>query len=130
MLNISLIISYFTIIQWIPILRKNSPRTHLMLIGTKIDLRNDKVSLLRLDRIQNQKPISVDDGYLYSRNENLIFHECSAVDEVRLEAVVGLIWIMRNFFACRLELTIYFKRLLKFIKTHRNQRNVVVVWLR
>jgi hypothetical protein len=62
-----------------------------MIIGTKIDLRNDKVSLLRLDRIQNQKPISAEDGYLYSKSENLIFHECSAVDEVSLEVFVALI---------------------------------------
>lgn len=53
-----------------------------MIVGTKIDLRNDKVSLLRLDRLQNQKPISVEDGYSYARNECVEFHECSAVDEV------------------------------------------------
>ena len=62
-----------------------------MIIGTKIDLRNDKVSLLRLDRIQNQKPISAEDGYLYSKSENSIFHECSAVDEVSLGVYVALI---------------------------------------
>lgn len=65
-------------------MRKSSPTTHLMIVGTKIDLRNDRVSLLRLDRLQNQKPISVEDGYLYARSENAIFHECSAVDQVSL----------------------------------------------
>ncbi|KAL7041874.1 hypothetical protein ACKWTF_000936 [Chironomus riparius] len=83
--------------RWIPILRKNSPRTHLMIIGTKIDLRNDKVSLLRLDRIQNQKPISVEHGYLYSRSENLTFHECSAVDEIGIDDLfLKIIKIYKN----------------------------------
>lgn len=70
--------------QWIPLIRKNSPQSHLMIIGTKIDLRDDRVSLLRLDRIQNQKPITVDEGYQLAINNSGIFHECSAYSKVRL----------------------------------------------
>lgn len=54
-----------------------------MIIGTKTDLRDDKVSLLRLDRLQNQKPITVEEGYLFSRRyDSTSFHECSAISHV------------------------------------------------
>lgn len=69
--------------KWIPLVRKNSPNSHLLIIGTKIDLRDDRVSLLRLDRLQNQKPITVDEGYRFALNNNGIFHECSAFSQVR-----------------------------------------------
>lgn len=77
--------------KWIPTVRKSSPKTHLMIVGTKIDLRNDRVSLLRLDRLQNQKPISVEDGYMYSRYENIAFHECSALEEIGIDDIFSKI---------------------------------------
>lgn len=54
-----------------------------MLIGTKVDLRDDRVSLLRLDRLQNLKPITVDEGFKLASDYAAIFHECSVVSRVR-----------------------------------------------
>jgi hypothetical protein len=54
-----------------------------MLIGTKIDLRDDRVSLLRLDRLQNLKPITVDEGFKLASENAAVFHECSAFSRVR-----------------------------------------------
>ena len=53
-----------------------------MIIGTKIDLRDERVSLLRLERIQNLKPITVYEGYQLALNNAGTFHECSAFSRV------------------------------------------------
>jgi small GTP-binding protein len=68
--------------KWLPIVQKSSPNSRLMLVATKIDLRDDKVSLLRLDRLQNSKPITAEEGFAFSKNINATFHECSSFAHV------------------------------------------------
>lgn len=66
-----------------PELRKNCPCTPYILVGTKSDLKEDKVSLLRLDRLQNLRPISTNEGEKLARKiQASKFIECSAVSGV------------------------------------------------
>lgn len=65
-------------------MKKCCPLTPFILVGTKSDLRNDKVSLLRLDRLQNLKPISFEDGKKLAKKTSAAnYLECSAVTGVR-----------------------------------------------
>ncbi|KAG5676167.1 hypothetical protein PVAND_006016 [Polypedilum vanderplanki] len=59
--------------KWLPMIRKSAPNSHVIIVGTKIDLRDDRVSLLRLDRLQNLKPITIEEGYLFTRENNAYF---------------------------------------------------------
>lgn len=69
--------------KWIPELRSCRPTTHIVLIGTKNDLRQDKVSLLRLDRLQNLKPIKVEEGIKMAKRLSAVkYLECSAFSGV------------------------------------------------
>ncbi|CRK93274.1 CLUMA_CG006817, isoform A [Clunio marinus] len=57
------------------------PAVPLLLVGTKSDLRHDRVSLLRLDRIKNQKPITIENAKKMSRKISAASYlECSAIN--------------------------------------------------
>jgi GTPase SAR1 family protein len=82
----------------VPEVKKCCGSTPFILIGTKNDLRQDKVSLLRLDRIQNEKPILFEEGEkLAKRTSAVKYFECSAVTGVRLENGVKQILIFYCF---------------------------------
>lgn len=57
----------------------------MVVVGTKSDLRKDRVSLLRLDRIENQQPITVEKGERTAKRTSAVTYlECSAVSGVRI----------------------------------------------
>lgn len=73
----------FQLFQWIPEVKSFFPSTHFILIGTKNDLRQDKVSLLRLDRLQNLQPIKVEEGQKMAKRLSAVqYLECSAFSGV------------------------------------------------
>lgn len=78
--------------QWIPEARKCCPSAPCIIVGTKGDLRQDKVSLLRLDRIQNQKPITGDEGRKLAKRMSAVkYLECSAVSGVRIASAISFL---------------------------------------
>lgn len=62
-----------------------------MVVGTKSDLRQDRVSLLRLDRIENQQPITVEEGEKIAKRTSAVSYlECSAVSGVRNDKIPAM----------------------------------------
>lgn len=69
--------------KWQSELKKYCPLKPLILIGTKSDLRDDRASLLWLDRLKNQKPVSIEEGHaMASRIHASSYLECSSKAEV------------------------------------------------
>jgi hypothetical protein len=72
-------------------IRKSAPASHVLIVATKTDLRDDRVSLLRLDRLQNLKPITVEEGYLFAKSHDAHFHECSAFSLIGIDDILNKI---------------------------------------
>ncbi|CAF1322808.1 unnamed protein product [Adineta steineri] len=81
--------SYSNILsKWIPELNRYAPRVPIILVGTKLDLRNDQSTLDQLAE-KNQQPISQSQG-------DYLAHVCSA--KVYLECSSMLNYNVRNVF--------------------------------
>jgi GTPase SAR1 family protein len=71
--------SYNNVIsKWAPELKKHCPDTPILLVGTKLDCREDERSLRELAR-RNEHPIMNDDGLLLKKQIGAFdYIECSA----------------------------------------------------
>eukprot|EP01100_Stratorugosa_tubuloviscum_P005687 TRINITY_DN252_c1_g3_i1.p1 TRINITY_DN252_c1_g3~~TRINITY_DN252_c1_g3_i1.p1 ORF type:complete len:196 (-),score=104.66 TRINITY_DN252_c1_g3_i1:104-691(-) len=73
--------------KWVPEIRHHCPTTPIILVGTKIDLRDDKDTLSRLAE-KKQAPISIDQGNQLAKEVNAVkFMECSALTQRGLKDV-------------------------------------------
>ena len=83
---------YIIDIQWYPELSRFCPDVPIVLVGTKLDLREDKEHVL----CNSQQPVSMEMGLtMQGKNTNVVkYMECSAltnygVKEVFIEAIMA-----------------------------------------
>ncbi|KAK4337302.1 hypothetical protein RND71_043588 [Anisodus tanguticus] len=64
--------------KWIPEIKRFCPNAPIILVGNKIDLRDDKKTITELMK-KNQRPVSHEEGKLMAKNINAYdYFECSA----------------------------------------------------
>lgn len=68
--------------KWVPELRSHAPNVPIVLVGTKIDEREDPKSFKKL----GQTPITTEQGKLLADKLNLTFCEVSALNQKSVEA--------------------------------------------
>ena len=74
--------SYSCFLQWVPEITYHKNGTPFLLVGTKMDLRNDPEVIEKL-RKRNQIPITSDQGKVLAEDLGAIkYLECSALSEV------------------------------------------------
>ncbi len=73
--------------QWAPELNHHAPNAPKLLVGTKIDLRDDSAALNKL-REKGIKPLTADDGNSKAKEIGAVkYLECSALTQKGLKAV-------------------------------------------
>eukprot|EP01106_Pelomyxa_sp_JSP_P007778 TRINITY_DN2256_c0_g2_i3.p1 TRINITY_DN2256_c0_g2~~TRINITY_DN2256_c0_g2_i3.p1 ORF type:complete len:174 (+),score=53.09 TRINITY_DN2256_c0_g2_i3:18-539(+) len=73
--------------KWWPEVLHHCPHSHLLLVGTKMDLRDDKEALDRL-RERNQQPVNFQQGESLARDIKAhCYLECSALTQKGLKNV-------------------------------------------
>lgn len=74
--------SFANVIQkWIPEIRQHCPDIPLILVGTKIDQRNDRERLEMLKQ-KNQEPISYEQGFLLGQSVDAeVYVECRYINK-------------------------------------------------
>ena len=73
--------------KWIPELNQHCPDTLVILVGTKMDLRNDQETLRRLQE-KNQKPITEEEGIERAKEMGCCaYFETSALTQQGLKEV-------------------------------------------
>jgi len=73
--------------KWVPEIQQHNPNTPMILVGTKLDIRDDKETI---DRLAEKKlaPISHDQGQQLSKEINAVAYvECSALTQKGLKDV-------------------------------------------
>lgn len=72
--------------KWYPELSHHMPRTPVILVGTKIDLRDNKEELTYIKKRNNWKPIPYEQGVVKAKEINAIkYMECSALTQKGLK---------------------------------------------
>ena len=70
--------------KWVPEITHHCPKVPFLLVGTKIDLRDDRNTVEKLQK-NKQKPITFDQGEKLSRELRAVkYVECSALTQVIL----------------------------------------------
>ena len=73
--------------KWVPEITHHCPRTPFLLVGTKIDLRDDAATVEKLAE-NNQEPLSLDMGDSLAREVRAVkYVECSALTQQGLNNV-------------------------------------------
>ena len=73
--------------KWVPEVRHHCPNVPILLIGTKIDLRNNKDSVKKLEE-QGAAPITTGQGQAGAKEIGAIkYLECSALEQKGLKDV-------------------------------------------
>lgn len=80
---------FLTLSQWHREVKKSMPHVPIIIVANKKDLRHDRVSLMRLDRLQNLKPIETAEGRNLAKSLSTGYVECSPM--------LGVSWIL---FSC------------------------------
>jgi GTPase SAR1 family protein len=74
--------------KWIPELRHYCPETPIILVGTKIDMRNDQAAVNNIFLRTRQLPKTISDGISLSNEFGATkFQECSALTQQGLSNV-------------------------------------------
>jgi Ras-related C3 botulinum toxin substrate 1 len=74
-------------LKWSPEIHYHSPNTPIIIVGTKIDLREDEGTLQKL-REKNIAPISYEQGVAFSKEISAMrYMECSALTQQGLNTV-------------------------------------------
>jgi Ras-related C3 botulinum toxin substrate 1 len=104
--------------KWVPEIRHHCPRTPIVLVGTKIDLRDDPEAIARL-RGRNLTPITYEQGLQLMRQVGAAkYMECSALTGTGL----------RNLFDEAVRVAVNFqKQEAKILKKTKKQSNNCVV---
>ncbi|CAG8582207.1 16937_t:CDS:1, partial [Acaulospora colombiana] len=82
--------------RWFPEINRHCPGIPFLIVGTKIDLRNDSIIVEKLLR-QNKSPITVEQGEMLAQELKAVkYVECSAlslkgIDTVFYEAVCAVL---------------------------------------
>jgi cell division control protein 42 len=74
---------------WIPDIRRHRPHTPFIIVGTKIDLRDNLIEINRLSRQgKGRRPLSADAGHALAKEFGAVrYLECSALTQQGLKAV-------------------------------------------
>ncbi len=73
--------------KWYPEVRHHCPTAPLILVGTKLDLKEDRPTLMKLKEI-GLSPVTFEQGVEKAREINAVkYMECSALTQVGLKAV-------------------------------------------
>ena len=74
-------------LQWYPEVTHHSPNTPIVLVGTKVDLRDDKDAVAKLQKM-NLSPLSKNDGIKLQKDIRATkYVECSALTQYGLTNV-------------------------------------------
>ena len=74
--------------KWVPEVRHFCPDTPIILVGTKLDLKNDQVTLRELKEV-HQRPVTYVEGIIMQRKIGAVkYLECSAKTAVGLKPVI------------------------------------------
>ena len=72
---------------WLPELRHQAPRAPLILVGTKIDLRDNTTALQQLQK-KRQRPVTFEEGQKFAKKHRFdAYVECSALTQKGLKNV-------------------------------------------
>ncbi len=73
--------------KWLPELRYQAPKAPLILVATKVDLRDNVIALQQLQK-KRQKPVSTEEGHKFAKKHKFdIYVECSALTQKGLKNV-------------------------------------------
>ncbi len=73
--------------KWVPEIKQHAPQTAILLIGTKLDLREDQ-EMIDILREKGQHPISFQQGQQLAREIGAVkYLECSAYTQVGVKGV-------------------------------------------
>ena len=73
--------------QWLPEVKHHCPDTPILLVGTKLDLREDEVTVQRLKE-RKMSPITYTEGLKLQREIGAVkYVECSALTQQGLKTV-------------------------------------------
>ncbi|CAH2312461.1 ras-related C3 botulinum toxin substrate 2 [Pelobates cultripes] len=73
--------------KWFPEVKTHCPHTPIILVGTKLDLRDDKKTIEKLKK-ENKSPISFRQGLTLAKKiEAVKYVECSALTQKGLKTV-------------------------------------------
>lgn len=73
--------------KWIPEIEHHCPGTPILLVGTKLDLRDDPATIEKLAE-RKMKPVTYEEGLQVAKKINAVkYLECSALTQVGLKAV-------------------------------------------
>eukprot|EP00040_Diaphanoeca_grandis_P013414 m.67807 g.67807 ORF g.67807 m.67807 type:complete len:195 (+) comp23872_c0_seq1:160-744(+) len=73
--------------KWYPELNHHMPNTPIILVGTKIDLREDTTTIEKL-ALKNARPVPYEQGLMLSKDTQCVkYLECSALTQVGLQKV-------------------------------------------
>jgi len=82
-MNRILLINY----QWEPEISHHAPNVPIILVGTKLDMKDDPVTLAEL-RQKQMEPVDYNKGLQYARDINAVnYLECSALTQWGLKEV-------------------------------------------
>ena len=74
-------------VKWIPEVRHHCPRTPVILVGTKLDLRDDSTAIAKLKE-KLQEPITAADGEELAKEIQAVkYFECSALTQTGVRQV-------------------------------------------
>jgi len=73
--------------KWVPEVRHHCPKAPIILVGTKLDLRDDQTTIEKL-RLNKQAPITYPQGLALAKDiSSLKYLECSALNQIGLKAI-------------------------------------------
>ena len=76
------------LLQWFPEIRNHDECVPIVLVGTKLDLRQDKTAVRQLREKSNQTPVSNSQGREVARTiKAKAYFECSALTQENLKTV-------------------------------------------
>lgn len=77
--------------KWIPEIDRYCPNTNKILIGTKLDLRNDPKTL-EIMKLKQINPVLYEDGLKLAKKHNITkYMECSSLTQKNLKGVFDLV---------------------------------------
>ncbi|XP_063282586.1 ras-related C3 botulinum toxin substrate 1-like isoform X2 [Pelobates fuscus] len=72
--------------KWFPEVKHHCPHKPIILVGTKLDLRDDKKTIEKLKK-ENKSPISFQQGLTLAKKNAVKYVECSALTQKGLKTV-------------------------------------------
>lgn len=85
--------------KWVREARRYSRGLPIIIVGSKSDLRDEVINILRLQRLKNQKPVTREQGEAMAKRVGAVsYHECSATDSVKLKLFTVTVALIELYF--------------------------------